>query len=816
MSGGVVSIIIDGSTSRVITGTYEWDSSGGGKLLMSSGSSLPGTPTAKEVFWNTSDNVLYRRNDADTAWVAVEATAAAHALGGSSHSADTLANLNAKITDATLDDSSATRDPNAHAPSHQSGGSDAIKLDDLSAPDDNTDLDASTSSHGLMMKFPGGATNFLNADGDFTTAVDQAALDAMERSGFPNRTDSTISRTDTSPDRTFRIEPAVSTFDFYVMNEKFTKSSAQTAQWTDVPGLHYFYFDDNGDLQHTATWSDALLLEYAIVAMIFWDGTDSYMADERHGLTMSGRTHLYLHKAIGAVWVSGFGVTISSIDGDGSSNSHAQFAVDNGTFFDEDIQHNVVDGTDLELSPIAQLPIVYKSGAAGAWVIVDPDNFPCLYNGKPSGYTGTRAPYNQWTGSTWQLTEVGNNDYFLMHFMITNITGYQVIGFVGTNSYGNITNARSGVVEEMAELLALNPGIEFLPLATVCFQTGSSYTNTPKVKIVSFDDGDFVDWRTNKILPVTSTSLQLHASRHQAGGVDPIKLDDLASPDDNTDLNASTSAHGLLRKLDGTTSNFLRGDGTWAAPSGGSGGFPTGYMYGFRTYNNATNPTYQIDIEAGVCRDQADTTDLVLTSTLTVDITQSGANGLDTGSEGTWYWYYIYVIYNPTTTTYAGLLSLSSTSPTLPSGYTKYRRIGSVINNGSSDFYMFDYKSDLGRERYCSYDEEDEDNIEMLTNGAATSWTDIYLGARIPPTGLFIYLMCRYTAANYDQSAAMRNKDSSQGDPPFIIYGGANSNDATSAAVFRIWASTTRYIQYINFSSNCALTVWMKGFWDFC
>jgi len=357
---------------------------------------------------------------------------------------------------------------------------------------------------------------------------------------------------------------------------------------------------------------------------------------------------------------------------------------------------------------------------------------------------------------------------------------------------------------------------------TLVVPSGTSFPGTPTAKELFWRSDEDKLYRrndANDAWDAVTTAVAAHASSHQNGGGDAIKIDDLSAPDDNTDLNASTSAHGLLPKLGGGTTNYLRADGNWAEPPGAGGGetvFPTGYMYGFRTYNNASNPTYQIDIEAGICRDQADTFNMVLTSTLTVDITQSGANGLDTGSEGAWYWYYIYVIYNPTTTTYAGLLSLSSTSPTLPSGYTKYRRIGSVINNGSSNFYMFDYKSDLGRERYCSYDEEDEDNIEMLTNGAATSWTDIYLGARIPPTGLFIYLMCRYTAANYDQSAAMRNKDSSQGDPPFIIYGGANGNDATSAAVFKIWASTTRYIQYINFSANCALTVWVKGFWDFC
>ena len=44
-----------------------------------------------------------------------------------------------------------------------------IKLDDLGAPDNNTDLDASTAKHGLMKKFPGGTTNFLREDGMFTT-----------------------------------------------------------------------------------------------------------------------------------------------------------------------------------------------------------------------------------------------------------------------------------------------------------------------------------------------------------------------------------------------------------------------------------------------------------------------------------------------------------------------------------------------------------------------------------------------------------------------------------------------------------------------
>ena len=49
------------------------------------------------------------------------------------------------------------------------------------------------------------------------------------------------------------------------------------------------------------------------------------------------------------------------------------------------------------------------------------------------------------------------------------------------------------------------------------------------------------------------------------------KLDDLAAPDDNTDLNASTTKHGLLLKLDNSATNFLNGQGAWAAPAGSGG-----------------------------------------------------------------------------------------------------------------------------------------------------------------------------------------------------------------------------------------------------
>jgi len=59
-----------------------------------------------------------------------------------------------------------------------------------------------------------------------------------------------------------------------------------------------------------------------------------------------------------------------------------------------------------------------------------------------------------------------------------------------------------------------------------------------------------------------------HASSHKSGQVDQIKLDELGIPSNNTNLDATTSYHGLLPKLNGISNNYLNGVGSWSIPSG--------------------------------------------------------------------------------------------------------------------------------------------------------------------------------------------------------------------------------------------------------
>jgi hypothetical protein len=54
-----------------------------------------------------------------------------------------------------------------------------------------------------------------------------------------------------------------------------------------------------------------------------------------------------------------------------------------------------------------------------------------------------------------------------------------------------------------------------------------------------------------------------HAARHKTGQPDVIKLDELGAPTNNTDLNASITAHGLCPLLPNDATKSVNGGGAW-------------------------------------------------------------------------------------------------------------------------------------------------------------------------------------------------------------------------------------------------------------
>jgi hypothetical protein len=347
---------------------------------------------------------------------------------------------------------------------------------------------------------PGGAINIsgnIQAGGydilspGLIGGYDLAGFPALqtEPTGFPNKTDTTLSRVDGT--RTFTIAPTGASFDVYVKGVKYTKSSPENVVWTDTEGVWVFYYDDSGVLQATNDIPTVLGIvggQGAITAALYWSVTDaesSLFLEERHGVQMDAATHIYLHETRGTQYITGGSLGNIVADGDGSSATHAQLSVGATTIADEDNTFSFSDGSPQDLDPIAQIPVFYRFGATGTWRRKTADDYPLIYSGT-AGYTGAsgRAPHNQWTGATWQLTEVNNNDYFLVHYYATVDLVHPIIGIQGQGTYGTLNAAREGAEDEIANIQGVINllSTEYTPLGTVIYQT-SSYANVPQLRI---------------------------------------------------------------------------------------------------------------------------------------------------------------------------------------------------------------------------------------------------------------------------------------------------------------------------------------------
>ena len=123
--------------------------------------------------------------------------------------------------------------------------------------------------------------------------------------------------------------------------------------------------------------------------------------------------------------------------------------------------------------------------------------------------------------------------------------------------------------------------------------------------------------------------------------------------------------------------------------------FPRGFIWGFEM-SNGTDSSHDIDISEGQATDSSGSVDIATTATLTKQIDAAWSAGDDAGgfpsgitlSNNTWY--HVFVITNGSTVD-AGFDTSTSAANLLSdaSGYTAYRRIGSVLTNGSANIVQF-------------------------------------------------------------------------------------------------------------------------------
>jgi len=155
----------------------------------------------------------------------------------------------------------------------------------------------------------------------------------------------------------------------------------------------------------------------------------------------------------------------------------------------------------------------------------------------------------------------------------------------------------------------------------------------------------------------------------------------------------STDTLTVVRGVDGTLAqSFLALDKFELRPT--AAGFAdiqaqlaSSGQYGIGLYNisnTAGFTTTRITVSAGQCRDSTNSKDIRRLTPINKDLTAPWAvgnnnGGRDTGSLAAAQTWHVFVILNPSTSVTDVLLSQSPTAPALPSGYTYFRRVGSII-----------------------------------------------------------------------------------------------------------------------------------------
>jgi hypothetical protein len=177
----------------------------------------------------------------------------------------------------------------------------------------------------------------------------------------------------------------------------------------------------------------------------------------------------------------------------------------------------------------------------------------------------------------------------------------------------------------------------------------------------------------------------------------------------------------------------------------------------------------------------------------------SGTGSLDTGSIAASTWYHAYLIKRLDTGVVDVLISLSATSPALPTNYGVFRRIGSMKTDGSGLWTKF---VQLG-------DEFLWDSTVGLSLG--TGSTSVALATMAVPTGVQVNVLF---AAEINTSATMASTfwspDVSAGSGVDIV----GFNGTLSGGTYNKRTNTSGQIKYVSSSSGGVLTVWTIGWVD--
>lgn len=188
---------------------------------------------------------------------------------------------------------------------------------------------------------------------------------------------------------------------------------------------------------------------------------------------------------------------------------------------------------------------------------------------------------------------------------------------------------------------------------------------------------------------------------------------------------------------------------------------------------DASTSTVDIDADEIELADTNNLPFLAKSVNLTANLSSSGVNGLDTGSETASTLYFLWVIYNGTTV--ASLLSISSTAPTLPSGYTHKGLVGAIFNNSGSDFDNFLQTGDVVERKL-----DTTSGTSILWGGIPSAIDEVSLGLVGVSSNGVSQIIVREGDSGGEETTGYINR---------VSFVGASTGTDSSSVGFLIWGA---------------------------
>ncbi len=222
-----------------------------------------------------------------------------------------------------------------------------------------------------------------------------------------------------------------------------------------------------------------------------------------------------------------------------------------------------------------------------------------------------------------------------------------------------------------------------------------------------------------------------------------------------------------------------------------------------------------LSIAAGLARDSTNVSAITISAAITKTFSNftagTGNGGLDSGSVAASTWYHAWAIYNVSSALSDVLISISPTSPTMPSGYTLKRRIGSILTDGSSFITNFSQKDN----EFLWTDPPLDINASGIGASAVTRTLTV-------PTGIEMWANLQVTFANPDGPASLylsslsADDEAPAGDTtaPLATIVAPTSSERYAGGVVRVRTNSSAQIRSRVSLANSSMDIVTLGWWD--